>query len=113
MWPPPLRLAKPRPCRGYLRGRTAFFDRLVVRTLEHDGRSLRSAKPGVQWFEVDHPDTQGDERARLDQLGINASHVSFVPFDLRSPGLARNAGFVVGAPDWGPACGGARSEITV
>ena len=51
----------------YLRWRTAFFDRVVVNALArnvlqvatigagYDGRSLRYAKPGVRWFEVDHP----------------------------------------------------------
>jgi len=84
----------------YLRGRTAFFDAVVIDSLDrgvsqvaclgagYDGRSLRYAKPGVRWWEVDHPDTQGDKRARVDRLGIDATHVVFVAFDLRCDGLA-------------------------
>lgn len=55
---------------GYLRVRTSFFDRVVLNALNrgttqvaaigagYDGRALRYAKPGVRWFEVDHPVTQ-------------------------------------------------------
>ena len=82
------------PIERYLRGRTAFFDRVVVNGLErdvgqivcvgagYDGRSLRYAKPGVTWFEVDHPVTQQDKRARLQRLGIDAPNVRFVALDL-------------------------------
>ena len=85
----------------YLAARTRFFDRVVVGAIErgvaqlvvigagYDGRSLRYAGPGVRWFEVDHPDTQADKRARLRRLGIDAARVAFVGFDLREPGLAR------------------------
>src|SRR6516164_9686382 len=78
----------------HLRGRTAFFDRVVVNAMErevtqvvsvgagYDGRALRYAKAGVRWWEVDHPDTQADKRARLERLAISTPHVSFVPFDL-------------------------------
>jgi methyltransferase (TIGR00027 family) len=84
----------------YLRARTAFFDRVVVAGLErgvtqvvvvaagYDARALRYAKPGVRWFEVDHPATQADKRARLSRLGIDAPHVTFVAADLVEPGLA-------------------------
>ncbi len=84
----------------YLQGRTAFFDRVVVRALErgtsqvlsvaagYDGRALRYAKPGVRWFEVDLPDTQGDKLARLQRLGVETTAITFVAFDLREPGLA-------------------------
>ncbi len=66
----------------YLRGRTSFFDRVVVNALEpevtqvvvvgagYDGRALRYAKLGVRWFEVDHPATQIDKRRRLERLRI-------------------------------------------
>src|SRR5947208_16440730 len=49
---------------GYLKARTAFFDRVVVGALErgmmqvviagagYDGRALRYAKSGVRWFEI-------------------------------------------------------------
>jgi methyltransferase (TIGR00027 family) len=84
----------------YLSRRTAFFDRVVVGALDrgvrqviivgagYDGRALRYARPGVRWFEVDHPDTQRDKRERLDRLGIAAGHITFVGADLRDGGLA-------------------------
>lgn len=67
---------------GYLRVRTSFFDRVVLKALErrttqvaaigagYDGRALRCAEPGVRWFEVDHPVTQRDKRQRLQRLAI-------------------------------------------
>ncbi len=85
----------------YLKGRTVFFDRVVVDAMERgvtqvvsigagfDGRAVRYAKPGVRWWEVDQAPTQSDKRARLSRLDIDARHVSFVPVDLRRPGLAR------------------------
>lgn len=97
----------------YLRGRTAFFDRVVVNALErdvaqvaaigagYDGRALRYARPGVRWFEVDHPATQRDKRARLQRLGAGTAHITFLPFDLRDAGLAAAltaAGFEPDAP---------------
>jgi methyltransferase (TIGR00027 family) len=84
----------------YVRARTSFFDRVVLNALDrnvtqlvvvgagYDGRSLRYAKPAVRWFEVDDPATQRDKRARLDRLGIDTRHVTFVGADLREPGLA-------------------------
>jgi methyltransferase (TIGR00027 family) len=84
----------------YLRGRTSFFDRVVVNALDrdvcqmvtvgagYDGRALRYAKPGIRWFEVDHPDTQHDKRARLERLGIDTPDITFLPRDLRQSGLA-------------------------
>jgi len=80
----------------YLRGRTAFFDRVVVGALErgftqvvigaagYDGRALRYAKPGVTWFEVDLLSTQQDKVARLLRLGIGTEHVRFVEADFAS-----------------------------
>lgn len=77
----------------YLRMRTAFVDRTVVGAIGagiaqvvlvgagYDGRSLRYARPGVTWFEVDHPDTQDDKRRRLEALGIAAPGVVFVATD--------------------------------
>src|SRR5579872_3717156 len=81
------------PRHEYLRARTAFFDRVVVNSLDHrvrqvvvgaagyDGRAFRYARPGVRWFEVDHPATQRDKRERLDRLGIAARQVRFVEAD--------------------------------
>ena len=81
------------PMVSYLRARTAFFDGVVVNALDrgvtqvviaaagYDGRALRYGRPGVRWFEVDHPDTQRDKRARLDRLGLDTAHVTFVAAD--------------------------------
>jgi len=78
---------------AYLAARTAFFDRVVCGALErglqqaviagagYDGRALRYAKPGVRWFEIDHPDTQSDKLERLERLGIGTAHAAFVPAD--------------------------------
>jgi methyltransferase (TIGR00027 family) len=49
---------------------------------------LRYRREGVSWWEVDHPDTQADKRARMDRLGLPTSGITFVSFDLESPGLA-------------------------
>lgn len=77
----------------YLEGRTRFFDRVVVGAIDggidqvvvaaagYDGRALRYARPGVAWFEVDHPDTQADKVARLRRLGLDHGHIRFVPVD--------------------------------
>ncbi len=92
--------ASPGRMHDYLRARTSFFDRVVVGALEsgtaqvvvgaagYDGRSLRYAKPGVIWFELDHPSTQEDKRARLAQLGVTTSHVRFVAADFASDPVA-------------------------
>jgi methyltransferase (TIGR00027 family) len=78
----------------YLQYRTAFFDRVAVNALDggctqlvtlgagYDARAWRYAKSGVRWFEVDHPATQADKRARLDRLGITTQPVKFVAADL-------------------------------
>jgi methyltransferase (TIGR00027 family) len=90
----------------YLRARTAFVDRSVVAALDagtpqalvvgagYDGRALRYARPGVAWFELDHPDTQADKRARLARLGIAAGHITFVPAEI---GVADVAGTLAAA----------------
>src|SRR5205809_2335319 len=78
---------------AYLAARTLFFDRAVVAALDrgvtqvviaaagYDGRALRYSKPGVRWFEVDHPDTQRDKRERLERLAIAIDHVRLVAAD--------------------------------
>ena len=97
----------------YLAVRTSFFDRVVVAAIGrgvrqivvgaagYDGRALRYAKPGVRWFEVDHPATQRDKRDRLARLGITAPQVRFVEADFtRDPAAERllAAGLDPGAP---------------
>jgi methyltransferase (TIGR00027 family) len=79
--------------RELLAARTRFFDRVVVEAIDrgvrqivlgaagYDGRAFRYAKPGVRWFEVDHPATQRDKKERLDRLGIAARQVRFVEAD--------------------------------
>jgi methyltransferase (TIGR00027 family) len=91
----------------YLRARTAFFDRVLVHAIDrgitqvvvggagYDGRALRYARPGVRWFEVDHPATQADKRARLARLGLDAAHIAFIPADFTADPVAgplRDAG---------------------
>jgi methyltransferase (TIGR00027 family) len=60
-----------------LAARTEFFDRQVIGAIEagvrqvvvlgagYDDRALRFRTPGVVFYEVDHPATQADKRARL------------------------------------------------
>jgi methyltransferase (TIGR00027 family) len=88
------------PMSRYLAARTTFFDRVVVRALDggmpqvvvaaagYDGRALRYAKPGVRWYEIDHPDTQSDKQERLDRLGVDTSHITFVPVDFTTDDIA-------------------------
>lgn len=78
----------------YLCRRTAFFDHVVVDALDagvsqvvivgagYDGRAMRYARRDATFFEVDHPATQGDKRARLARLGLDASGIRFVTVDL-------------------------------
>jgi methyltransferase (TIGR00027 family) len=77
----------------YLEARTTFFDRCVVDAIltgvdqvvvlgaGYDGRSLRYARDGVRFFEVDLAATQHDKLARLKRLGVETSGVTFVPAD--------------------------------
>ncbi len=97
----------------YLAARTSFFDRTVVGAIDrgvrqvvvgaagYDGRAFRYAKPGVSWFEVDHPATQRDKLERLQRLGIAAPHVRFVEADFTRDQVAdrlRAAGLEAGVP---------------
>ena len=97
----------------YLAARTSFFDRTVVGAIDrgvrqvvvgaagYDGRAFRYAKPGVRWFEVDHPATQRDKLERLERLGIAAPHVRFVEADFTRDQVAdrlRAAGLEAGVP---------------
>src|SRR5580704_14577198 len=97
----------------HLAARTRFFDQVVVDAIArgvrqvvigaagYDGRAFRYAKPGVRWFEVDHPATQRDKLRRLERLGIDASHVRFVEADFTCDPVAarlRAAGLDPEAP---------------
>ncbi len=85
----------------YLRARTAFFDRAVVEALDdgftqvviagagYDGRAFRYSKPGVQWFELDHPGTQQDKLRRLHGLGVATEAVRYVPADFVTDPVAQ------------------------
>jgi methyltransferase (TIGR00027 family) len=105
--------AEPGRMLDYLRARTRFFDQVVTGALArgcpqvvvgaagYDGRALRYAKPGVRWFEVDHPSTQRDKRDRLRRLGIDAGHIRFVAADFAADpvaGLLISAGLTPGQP---------------
>ena len=84
----------------YIRARTAFFDRNVVNSLDQgitqvviggagdDGRAFRYARPGVRWFEVDHPATQADKLARVARLGLATPRLSFIPADFTADPVA-------------------------
>ena len=88
------------PMGRYLQARTTFFDRVTVNALSrqvaqivivgagYDGRALRYQAPGVRWWEIDRPRTQGDKCARLARLAIAADHVTFLGLDLADGGVA-------------------------
>jgi methyltransferase (TIGR00027 family) len=97
----------------YLRARTAFFDRVVVSAIDtgitqvivggagYDLRSLRYAKPGTRWFELDHPATQTDKLAGLSRLCLDASNVCFFAADFAEGTVAArllSAGLDVARP---------------
>jgi methyltransferase (TIGR00027 family) len=90
-----------------LAARTRFFDEEITRALDdgigqvgiigagYDTRAWRLARPGVDFFEVDHPATQRDKRLRAPIGGP-----CYVPVDLSHGGLAQHlvsAGFRPGA----------------
>ena len=84
----------------YLRARTAFFDPTVVNALDrgvrqvviggagYDGRALRYARPGVAWFELDHPSTQADKVERVARLDLEYGHVRFIAADFTADPIA-------------------------
>ena len=81
-----------------LEARTIFFDgqvtaaiaagisQIVVLGAGYDDRALRFRTPGVTFFEVDHPDTQADKRARLSATGSCGGPV-LAPADFRHDDL--------------------------
>jgi methyltransferase (TIGR00027 family) len=84
----------------WMTARTRFFDDAVVGALAdditqivilgagYDGRALRFRTPGVTFFEVDHPATQGDKLASLAEIGASTDGIAFVAADFTEPGLA-------------------------
>jgi methyltransferase (TIGR00027 family) len=96
------------PTFSFLAARTRFFDDEVTRALDdgidqvaiigagYDSRAWRLARPGVHFFEVDHPATQRDKRLRAPTDGP-----TYVPADLSRESLAEllpAAGFRIGTP---------------
>jgi methyltransferase (TIGR00027 family) len=88
---------------GYLAARTAFYDQAIRDALDrgasqvvivgagYDSRAWRLARSGVRFFEVDHPATQADKRARAPAGG--ATFVA-VDLDREGPeGPLRRSGF--------------------
>lgn len=81
--------------RAYIAARTRFFDggllhacergvgQVVIVGAGYDGRSLRFRRPGVTFYELDHPMTQADKQARLAEVAAPAEDVRFVAADLR------------------------------
>ena len=96
----PARLLQVPGLSGYVAARTQFYDQALLRACEsgasqvvivaagYDGRAIRFRQPGVRFFELDHPVTQADKRARLDQLSVEAGDVRFVPVDLGQDSVA-------------------------
>jgi methyltransferase (TIGR00027 family) len=80
---------------AYIATRTEFFDTCLLQACElgcqqvvtvgagYDGRSLRFRRPGVTFYEVDHPTTQADKLARLGKVAASAEDVRFVAVDIR------------------------------
>lgn len=61
---------------------------LVILGAGYDGRAWRMRElAGVKVFEVDHPATQGDKRARVAELPPATGIVSFVPIDFERESL--------------------------
>jgi len=61
---------------------------LVILGAGYDGRAWRMPElAGVKVFEVDHPATQGDKRARIAELPPATGSVTFVPIDFAAESL--------------------------
>jgi methyltransferase (TIGR00027 family) len=91
---------------AYLAARTRFYDDMVTGALDagvrqvavvgagYDSRAWRLGRPGVQFFELDHPASQADKRQRAPAGGPR-----YIPAELGTeplgPLLAR-AGFAMG-----------------
>lgn len=90
----------------YVAVRTCFYDDAVTRAIDdgirqvvviaagYDSRAWRLARPGVRFFEVDHPATQADKRRRAPAGGPCYVPVEF-GVDALEPAL-RTAGFTTG-----------------
>ncbi len=58
-------------------------EQVVVLGAGYDDRALRFASPGVRFFELDHPATQADKRARLSAMGADGSGLTLAAVDFR------------------------------
>jgi methyltransferase (TIGR00027 family) len=79
--------------RQYLSSRTTFFDAVLIGALDagfrqvvvlgagYDARSLRYARAGVRFFEVDLAGTQLDKLERLARLGASITAVTYLSAD--------------------------------
>ncbi len=84
----------------HLAARTRFFDGAVVAAVArgvtqivvlgagYDDRALRFRFAGVRYFELDHPDTQQDKRARLRHLDATDDGPILAPIDFRTDDVA-------------------------
>ena len=61
---------------------------IVILGAGYDARALRFRTSGVRFFEVDHPATQADKRARLEHVGASLDGITFVAADFTEAGLA-------------------------
>jgi len=78
-----------------LEARTRFFDdqvlaaisagtsQIVILGAGYDDRALRFASPGVRYFELDHPTTQGDKAKRLGSIQRDRERLALLPADFR------------------------------
>jgi methyltransferase (TIGR00027 family) len=67
---------------------TAGATQLVILGAGYDGRAWRMSElRGVRVFEVDHPATQDDKRARVRQLPAPIGNVSFISIDFARDAL--------------------------
>jgi methyltransferase (TIGR00027 family) len=81
----------------YIAARTRFYDSVVAEGLDkgakqvvliaagYDARATRLARPGVRFFEIDHPTTQAEKRARMPH--DDGDEPIYVPADLATTPL--------------------------
>jgi methyltransferase (TIGR00027 family) len=68
--------------------RAAKNDQLVILGAGHDTRAWRMGElSGATVFEVDHPDTQRDKRARIGERASRAKALTFAPVDFTHDSL--------------------------
>jgi methyltransferase (TIGR00027 family) len=65
------------------------FGKVVLLGAGLDSRAARLMRPGVRFFEIDHPATQAEKRARLARLeGYPGDAAAYVPCDFEKDDLA-------------------------